>query len=250
VLRSEPTDTTLVYIRKPAAGNWTVSALPGSAPIVGVDHAEGVDAPAMTAVVGRKKGSSSFSLDVKQVAQPGMKVDLVELGAGGKASSLQTVGAKASSVLEPVARAAQRFRRVRFRPAEGLGRQRRIVANVSIDGVPWKRVTLARYTAPRPVVPRPPRRARVREVRGGLLVSFRPGRGTRGTSVVVTTATGRTLTATARRGARSVRVRGYRRGEGAQVTVQGVIANGVRLPRAAGARVRPAPPKPVVIGAP
>lgn len=245
ILRSEKTNTTLVVIRGPQAGKWTVTTRAGSSLIKEIDHTVGLGDPQLQGKVEGLKAGGRLSLDLKGLTQPGMAVSLFEEGAG-KSAPLRTAGARASSVLPPVARPARTARRLRFTPRPYLGRKRRVVAHISVDGIPWKSVTIARFTAPPEPRPSAPKRVTARLVRGGLLVSWTPGRGAARYQVGVTTPTGRTAFAEVSGKRTSYLVRGYRATDGAEVSLRTVTKLLVRLPKIVRTRVRPAAAAPVV----
>lgn len=245
IMRSERTNTTLVYIADPGDATWKVEAQPHSAPITKVDHVEGLADPSLSGTVRTKAGE--YTLDVKNLAQPGMKVDLVEEGAG-KSATLKRPGAKAASLRAPVARAARTFESVRFRPAPGLGAKRQIVANISVDGIPWKSVKLASYTAPKDPVVTSPSKLTADPVAGGLKVSLAPGRSAAKTLVVVTTGAGRTFSTVLGGRVTSTVLKGYRKTEGATISASTIRDDGVRLRGGPTTKVAPEAPAPAVIG--
>jgi hypothetical protein len=117
--------------------------------------------------------------------------------------------------------------RARFRPADGAGRRRKIIAFVDQGGRPRASITAGSYTAPPRLRPGRPRHARIRRRGSRLVVSWRaPRRGFRH-AVYVRLGDGRRLVRIASARRRSVTVSGVARGNGAVATIAGLShANG------------------------
>ncbi len=136
-------DTTYVMVRNPGAGNWTVSAAPGSSPITSVTAARGYAPPRITAHVGGSGVARRLTYSVSR--RPGLSVTFAE---------------RASRTYHVLGRVTSAHGTLRFAPAAGPAGRRTIVAIVSDDGVPRETVTVASYRAPGPVTP-----IRVRDLR-------------------------------------------------------------------------------------
>ncbi|MEX2105798.1 MAG: hypothetical protein WD810_02760 [Solirubrobacterales bacterium] len=127
-----------------------------------------------------------------------------------------------------------------FRPASGPGGKRRIVAIVEQDGVPYEKLTVARYAAPATPRPARPRRVVVRRRGGRLIVGWSRVRGVSGYEVRVSLPRdGRRLLFFPSPRKRGVRVSGVERSDLARVTVA-AIGRDLRTGRAAKATVKPA----------
>jgi hypothetical protein len=128
--------TTYVMVRAPGAGNWTVSAAPGSSAITGVQVARGYAPPAITAhVAGR---GTTRQLTYSATARPGLSIAFAE---------------RARRVYHVIGQATAAHGTVRFAPGAGPAGPRTLYAIVSENGVPRERLTVGSYRAPGPVRP-------------------------------------------------------------------------------------------------
>jgi hypothetical protein len=108
---------------------------------------------------------------------------------------------------------------IKFRPAAGPGRKRRIIAIVEQDGVPRARLIVARYKAP-PTRIRRPRRLGLKRRGRKLAIGWSPVAGARGYRVRVTLPRdGRRLLFFTARRKRGLRVRGIEASDSAAVSV-------------------------------
>lgn len=160
VLVADPAqNVTVVNLRRPAGGAWTITAQPESAPVTAVRQADGLPKPRVSAVVRGKGRRRTLSYRVRQIA--GQTVRLVEEG-GGAYQELATL---------------RRARgRLRFTPANGKRGKRQIVALVEQDGLPRDRLLAGGYAAPGPIVPARPARVRLIRRGGKLVVTWRRAR--------------------------------------------------------------------------
>lgn len=152
VIRRPATGETLVALRRPAGGRWTVEAQPGSAPVASVASAEGRPQPRIRAGVARlgERRRLSYVLE----------------GLEGRSVVFAERGARTYRVLG----AARGVRgTLDFTPADGRAGRRRIVALLSDGGLLRRTLTVASFTAPGPRRPARPRRARV--VRRGATIA-------------------------------------------------------------------------------
>lgn len=140
------TALTHVLIAKPSAGRWEVTTHEGSSPIVEVQAADGLEAPAVKASVGGRGRARELRYSVD--ARPGQKVTFVERS-GETGGQIGVANATRGSL--------------RFSPADGPAGKRSIVALIEQDGQPRAEQVVATYVAPRAAAP-----ARVRglKVRG------------------------------------------------------------------------------------
>jgi hypothetical protein len=149
-------------------------------------------------------------------------VRLVEQGAG---------------VYRELGTARSRGGRIRFTPADGRNRSRRILALVERNGLVIERRRVASFGAPAPQRPGRVRGLRTSRRGGGLLLSWRGGAAASRYLVSVTLDHGRRLELTVR--GQRVRIGRVPRYEGARVTIRGVTGAG-RTGPARRLRVRPA----------
>jgi hypothetical protein len=129
-------DQTAIKLNHPAAGQWTIAALPGSPMISGVSVAHALPAVAVKAhvLVGP---DHTRTVAYRSTPAPGRVVTLIETGAGAVAHPLGTISGAHG--------------RIRFTPAGGPAGLRTILAEVTERGVsvgqPFK---VATYRAPGP----------------------------------------------------------------------------------------------------
>ena len=143
VIEDPNTSLTHVLIAKPSGGRWEASTLDGSAPIVEVKGADGLEEPSVKGTVVRRGGARElrYTVDV----QPGQKVTFVERGADA-GSTLGVAGGREGTL--------------RFTPADGAAGKRSIVALIEQDGQLRAEQIIATFKAPRASAP-----ARVRGLR-------------------------------------------------------------------------------------
>ncbi len=128
---------------------------------------------------------------------------------------------------------------LRFRPAPGPGGKRRIVAIVEQGGVPYEKLTVARYVAPGTPRPTRPRRVVVKRRGASLLVGWSRVSGASGYEVRVgLPRDGRRLLFYPPPRRRSLRVRGVERSDLARVSVA-AIGRDLRAGHAGKAKLKP-----------
>ena len=167
------TDTTYVVLAHPRGGDWKVSAVDSHA-IAEVKTAGMRPAPKVSATL--RHGTLSYRV----ARQAGQRVTFEERGRG---------------VSRTIA-TATRSGSVRFRPAPGAGGTRAIVALVEQDGLPRKRITVARFRAPAWAKPGAPRAVKIR------VPALRKARAAASAKPRVTTITWRPAKGAARYGVR------------------------------------------------
>lgn len=155
VIRIPAADETLIELRKPAAGQWSVAAAPGSPAISAVAIARALPAPAIHATV--TGHGSTRTLTYRLTIVPGRAVTFSERGLG------------VYHVLGP-ARGARG--RIMFVPASGVAGRRQIVAEITQDGTPVRDIAVTSYAAPAPARLRAPRRLRVSHTGTRLVVNW------------------------------------------------------------------------------
>jgi hypothetical protein len=142
--------TTYVAVAGPAAGTWTVTALPGSPAIAEIGLAEPLPERLVTGSVVRTGGS----LALRYRVAAGLRATFVE-----RAGTISRVlGRRTGSGTIVIA------------PTDGP-RRRVIVATAERDGIPLRTETIAQYAAPSPIVLRAPRVTAERRD-DGVLVSW------------------------------------------------------------------------------
>ena len=175
-LPSPKSDQTLVLLRAPAAGNWSVTPAAGSSAITAVNMGAGQLPPVITGhVTGR---GTTRQLSYAATLGSGMTVSFAEMGK----DAYHVIGA---------ARGAHGT--VRFTPVDGPAGVRTIVAIVSEDGIPRERVVIARYHAPGPVTPGRVHGLSVRRSGHTFRISFGSAAGATSYSLRVTASDGRHL---------------------------------------------------------
>jgi PKD repeat protein len=126
-------NTTLVALRHPAAGRWTITAKPDSAPIVSVASSNGLPSVGIKARVSGRGLRRVLAYRLTPAA--GRTVTFAERGP----RTVQVIG---------VARG--RSGRITFTPGRGRSGRRSIVAMIDQAGAPARVVAVASYTAPPP----------------------------------------------------------------------------------------------------
>jgi hypothetical protein len=133
-------DETLVAIKHPAAGRWSLTPLPGSTTISKVAYAYGLPPANISATVSGRGHTRTLTYRIG--ARPGQRVTFAE---------------RAGRVFHILGTALGNGGRLRFSPAFGPGASREIVALISLSGRPVPPRTIARYAAPSPpTAGRPP----------------------------------------------------------------------------------------------
>jgi hypothetical protein len=149
------TNTTNLAISGDLAGTWTITPQPGSAPVVSVTDSYARPPVSVKAHVGGSGRSRTLVYSLKP--QPGQKVVFAEIG---------------KNVRRVVGSARGARGKLRFSPADGKAGRRRIVAQVTQNGLPRKQLNVASYRAPGPLRPRAPRRVGVIRAKNKLRVSW------------------------------------------------------------------------------
>ncbi|MDE3070298.1 MAG: hypothetical protein KGJ43_06185, partial [Acidobacteriota bacterium] len=147
---------TLIALRRPPAGRWTVSVAPGSTPIADVAVAPSLPAPKIRVRVterGRRR-----TLRYRMVAGPGRTVSFAE---------------RAPGVYRPLGAAHGAHGRIVFTPAPGRSGRREILALISQGGLPVARAVVGSFQAPSRGRLRATRHLRARRTGTGLAVSWR-----------------------------------------------------------------------------
>ena len=166
---TEGQDFTVVSINDPRPGTYRIQTLAGSPAIRAVSAGAHPSRPRIAAEV---RGSGlTRELRYRVGRRPGQRVVFYEVTATGAAKRVGTVSGGGRG-------------KVRFTPAPGGG-QRRIEAQVEIDGLPAERLRVARFRPPTPQLGRPTG-LRTRRVGARLVASWRRVPGAARYEVVVT----------------------------------------------------------------
>jgi Tol biopolymer transport system component len=214
LLQDEENDTTYVALRHPR-GSWSLETMPGSAPIRGVQTANTLAPPKVTARVTGRGASRTLTWRLRRL--PGQRVRFVEDGPDVKRVLTTTSSARG---------------RVRFSPAFGSAGRRDIVAIVEQNGMPRDSITVARYSAPRPPKPERPRRLRAKRRGSAVVATWRAGRGSASQRVVVQRPRNRRDVLVLKARARKLRIADVDRDERVVVEVAGLRQDNVPGPAA------------------
>ena len=214
LLQDEENDATYVALRNPR-GSWSLETMPGSAPIRGVQTANTLAPPKVTARVTGRGASRTLAWRLRRL--PGQRVRFVEDGPDVKRVLKTTSSANG---------------RVRFRPAFGSGGRRNVVAIVEQNGLPRDSITVARYSAPRPPKPKRPRRLRASRRGSTVVVTWRSGHGTASQRVVVRRPRNRRDLFMLKARTRKLRIRDVDRDERVVVEIAGLRQDNVPGPAA------------------
>lgn len=208
-LRDEAHSRTVLFVRG-EAGTWAVEPAEGSPAIVDIRRSSVLPAPKVTAKVSGRGADRKLTYRVTRIA--GQEVRFVEQSRGGlRDIALVRNGGSGSK---------------RFVTSEGKGTKRTVVAEISQGGLPRDRITVARFSAPPPTAGTP--KVRTRRSGSRLTVTWSAARHAARYEVTIETGTGRRLSLTPAGRRRSVRVGGFKRGEGASVRVVALTEAGRR----------------------
>ena len=125
-------DETLVVLRNPAAGSWTIGPAPGSAPIAGISYRNGLAAPKVTASVTAGQ-DRHYALHYAILERAGQRVTFAE---------------RSAHMFHVIGTAANRAGTLTFTPAISRDRRREIVAMVALSKLPDHNLVVAHYKAP------------------------------------------------------------------------------------------------------
>jgi hypothetical protein len=197
---------TLIAIRAPAAGRWSLASLPGSTPITSVSQAEGLPPASITASVSGRGVNRVLSYRIRP--RKTQTVTFVE---------------QAGRVFHVLGTPSETRGRLRFTPAIGPAGRREIVAQISLAGAPNQNLVVARYYAPSP-----PRASKphVRFTRSGavILVTWSAAANAHGYTASAVLTDGQVITFTLGAGQRRLRL--VDAGLGGTLTVAGIGPDG------------------------
>ncbi len=227
VIWPEPkADETLVAIKNPAAGEWTLSPLPGSPAISSVSYANGLPPAKISARV--SGGGPRRVLHYRVLPRQGQVVTFAERG---------------RDVFHTIGKARGASGTIRFTPASGPGGRRTIVALISLANGPAPDVVAGSYTAPAP--PRAGRPSPLAVSRHGkVTVSWGPAANAARYLLVVSLSDGRRLVYSEPARRRSVTIVDVPLDDSGRVSVTAVTALGETGPPSTTTLAAAAPPAP------
>lgn len=206
---SQGEETTYVVVKRPAAGTWTLID-DGAVPIRRIRQAFGLPRPSVHASVTGRARRRTLQWRLRPIQ--GQRVRFIEVG---------------RDVRNVIATTRARRGQASFRPADGPGGRRRVVALVEQNGLPRARIAAGSYRAPPPLRPARPQHARITRRGTGLVVSWRAPRLGFRHAVYLRLGDGRRLVRIAGAHRRSVTISGVAPGYGAVATISGLThANG------------------------
>ena len=132
IIPLQSADETLVVLRDPAAGSWTIGPAPGSSPIAGISYRNGLAAPKVTASVTAGK-DRHYTLHYAILRRAGQAVTFAE---------------RSAHVFHVLGTVANKAGTLTFTPAISRERRRNIVAMVQLSKLPDHNLVVAQYTAP------------------------------------------------------------------------------------------------------
>jgi hypothetical protein len=182
-VRSAENATTYLSIKSPSAGNWALTAEPGST-IANVSMADGMPKPKIT---GRVSGrGAARTLRYRLDTQPGQQVTFAEQG---------------TNLYHELGKVTKASGQLRFSPAfSSRPGTRKIVAIVSRGGMARQKVDVTTFRFARPAKPARPNRVRVRRRKTQVTVTWGASAGAVRYAVTMTLADGtRRLVLTRRR---------------------------------------------------
>ncbi|MFL5830465.1 MAG: hypothetical protein ACJ76X_11140 [Solirubrobacteraceae bacterium] len=214
---------TVVALRHPSVGHWTVTPQPGSA-VKAIAHADGLHPARVRVAVGGRGRTRTLAYHVGP--RPGQNVTFAE---------------RAGKVFHVIGGARGTSGLLHFKPAFGPGGPREIVAMISLQGVPSKALVVGHYRAPAtPRAAKPPR-LRVQRRARAFVVSWGLAANARSYLVQAMLGDGRRVAIPVSAGRRSVSIPAAGRAIGAKISVTGVGIDG-NPGLTAVLRLKPPPP--------
>lgn len=206
--------TTLVVVRKPAAGTWRLRS-DGSVPVAGVRYAKGLPKPRVHATVRRRGARRVLSWRLTRIA--GQKVVFVESGKDVRRVIRTTRAARG---------------RVVFTPARGSGGTRKVVALVQQRGRPRATLTVARFRAASAATPGKPRKLKLTRKGTRVTIAWRAPRAGFRHALHLTLSDGRQLVRLVAAKRRTTVLTGVAAGTAVKVTVRGLTPGNAKGPAA------------------
>ncbi|MEZ5158507.1 MAG: hypothetical protein R2687_06710 [Candidatus Nanopelagicales bacterium] len=212
---------TIVSIRNPGKGRWTVEPIAGSAPITGIRRTQTQPAPRLKTRVVRSNGRVALRYSLRG----GTKLGAIIREETGKGTS------------RVIGRITSGNGTLRI-PTGGPAGRRVLRADVTRATIPIVSLPAGRYTAPPRPKPGKPRAVRIKRTKKGVLVRWRPIPRADAQAVVIRTGDGMRRRITAGPKARKLRLTGIDRDDRAAVIVRGITDSGLSGAPAR-ARIRP-----------
>jgi hypothetical protein len=147
--------STIVNLRKPQGGGWTITLQPGSVAVSSVRVANALPEPSVKATVTGTGHNRTLEWTVRPIE--GQRVRLSEEGRGAHRSFGVLKG---------------RSGEIKFSPANGKAGKRRLLAVVEQNGTFRDSIVAGTYTAPGPVRPGKPRNVRLSRRGTSLVVTW------------------------------------------------------------------------------
>ncbi len=193
-----------VVLDKPRGGTYTITPNAGSKPIKDVLLSDGYKEAKVSAKLGRKGSKRTIAYRISNLGH-GQSVTFAERGAFGT-RLIKTVESSSG--------------RVRFKPAEGKGGRRTVLAFVEQRGFATDTKEIGHYRAPGPSKPGPVRKLAAKRKGTNLTVRWKPARRAATYVVKVKGSKGTRLGSFLQAKTRRVRFKAIRRDERFKVTVQ------------------------------
>jgi hypothetical protein len=204
VMTVKGVDAAYVILTKPKAGTWTVSALPGSAPVTKIMTADGYTPATVSAKLRGHGRSRSIAYRIAHLDH-GQTVAFEETGKFGTHILGSAKGARGT---------------LRFKPADAKGGRRNVFALIGHAGINTDRRKVGSYVAPGPILPGAVRSLRVRRAGTTLTASWRPAAGGVRYSIVLKGNKGTRLGRLVGHRVKRLRFSAVRRDERVQVSVR------------------------------
>lgn len=214
---------TLIAIKHPAAGKWTITPLAGSPAITGIDYTHSL--PPLHAATSVTRAAGGWALRYSFPAERDQSITFVERSHG---------------VFHVLGHASGGHGTLHFTPAPGPAGHRQIVAVIAENGLPVRTQLVGHYTAP--PIPRagPVSHLQITRTKRALLVRWGAAGDAHGYLVTARLTDGRSLSYTRAARDRSIAIKTYAPGTGATVTVYGLGPTG-SLGKPVTARLAPPP---------
>jgi hypothetical protein len=163
VIQIAGSNETLIGLRHPHAGRWSIAPAPGSVPITEIAVAKSLPNPNIVASVRRQ--ARRATLRYRLTTAPGRQVTFAERGPG-TARMIGTARGDHGTIT--------------FTPGDGPAGRRQIVALITEQGTPVRNVVVTTYTAPGLLRVGTPQGVRARRRGSALEVSWSPVPGAAG----------------------------------------------------------------------
>jgi hypothetical protein len=217
--------TQTLLIAKPAPGIYTVTPASGSPAIAAMELSRSAPTPSARGAVRSRGKRKELRWTASQ--RTGKTVEFFEEGDG---------------VLRLLGRPGGTTGTIRWTPAPLRGGARKVTAVISQDGLPLRKLTLARYALPRPPKPGRARALKATHRGGKLVLTWRPGARAAAQEVAVSLGDGTKQLFRLKRSARSLTLPRIAATTTGRFTVVALRADAVPGPKATGV-VRKAPVK-------